>query len=147
MKAGFAERDITPELGMEKPGGYGKAFHSKYHDPCKIRAAVFDDGNCRVALCGIDGLFIYAPVVAAARAEIEANCGIAPECVMVGASHSHSAGPLGMVQPGEYDHASELVQYLAYEKSSARPTRPRSRPISVSAPATRTVSRSTDASA
>ena len=118
MKAGFAERDITPELGMEKPGGYGKAYLNRVHDPCKVRAAVFDGGDCRVALLGIDGLMIPAQVVHDARREIEATCGIAAGCVMAGASHSHSAGPLGMVQPGEYDDASDLVKYLAYEKSS-----------------------------
>lgn len=118
FRAGFAERDITPEIGMEQPGGYGKAFHTKLHDPCKVRAAVFDDGHGRVALVGIDALLIRGVTVQAARRQIEAQCGIPAGHVLVAASHSHSAGPTGMILPGEFDGASPLVQSLAYEKSS-----------------------------
>jgi hypothetical protein len=118
LKVGFAERNITPEIGMEQPGGYGKAFHRKIHDPCKVRAVVFDDGKSRVALVGIDALIIRRPTVLAARKAIHQQCGIAPEAILIGASHSHSSGPTGMILPGEYDHASPLVRSLAYEKSS-----------------------------
>lgn len=118
VKAGFAERDITPELGMEQPGGYGKSYHRSFHDACKVRAAVFDDGKKRVAIVGLDALAIRRPTVLAARAEIQKRCGIPPEAVLIAASHSHCSGPTCMILPGEYDHASDLVKKLAYEKSS-----------------------------
>src|SRR5688572_6838173 len=123
LKAGFAERDITPDIGMEEPGGYGKVFHKTFHDPCKVRAAVFGDGDARVALVGLDALMVPRHLVLSARQAIQERCGIAPGAIMIGASHSHSSGPLGMIQPGEYDDASPLVQQLAYEKSSCADAR------------------------
>src|SRR6476659_1187134 len=89
IKAGFAERDITPAIGMEQPGGYGKSFHRTFHDPCKVRAAEIDDGKRRVALIGTDSLIIPRKVVIDARALIAKQCGITPDSVMIGASHSH----------------------------------------------------------
>lgn len=118
FKAGFAERDVTPAIGMEVPGNYVKIFHKKLHDPCKVRAAVFDDGQLRVALVGVDALIVPRQIVEAARNDIQRQCGIAGTAVLIGASHSHSSGPTGMVQPGQYDHAPDFVRSLAYEHSS-----------------------------
>lgn len=119
IKAGFAERDITPALGMEQPGNYGKDFHTTFHDPCKVRVSVFDDGKKRVAFVGVDALMVPRGLVQRARTGIEKATGIPGGHVMIGASHSHSSGPIGMTQPGEFDFADTLVQDLAYNHSSA----------------------------
>ncbi|MEX2262120.1 MAG: hypothetical protein WD696_09220 [Bryobacteraceae bacterium] len=103
---------------MEQPGGYGKAFHKSFHDPCKVRVAVFDDGMKKCAIVGLDALIVPRRLVLAAREDIAARCGIPGEAVLINASHSHSSGPTGMVQPGEFDDAPELVRELAYQKSS-----------------------------
>ncbi len=118
FKAGFAEKDVSPAIGMEQPGGYGKSFHQSFHDACKARAAVFDDGKNVIALVGLDALGIDRRSVLRVRKKIQEQCGIPGDHVLIGASHSHSSGPVGMVMPGDYDHANEFVRKLAYQDSS-----------------------------
>lgn len=113
FKAGFAERDISPTVGMEQPGGYGKAYHQTFHDACKARAAVFDDGKTKVALVGIDSLFIRKPTVDAIRAAIQKECGIEPHAILISASHTHSGGPIGFPYPGEFSDSGDLAKNLA----------------------------------
>ncbi len=117
FRAGFAERDISPAIGMEQPGGYGKAFHQTFHDPCKARAVVFDDGKTRVAIVGIDALFIRRQTVQAVRSAIQKRCGIEPGSILISASHTHSGGPIGYYLPGEFDDASPLVRSLVYDRT------------------------------
>ena len=117
FKAGFAERDISPTVGMEQPGGYGKAYHRSFHDPCKVRAAVFDDGKARVAIVGIDALFIRRPTVHSIRTAIQQKCGIEPQSILISASHTHSGGPIGYYLPGEFDDAAPLVRSLVHDRT------------------------------
>ena len=118
FEAGFAEADVTPKLGMEQPGGYGKVFHQSFHDACKARAAVFRHNGTTVALVGLDALGIDRRSVLRVREQIQTKCGIPGPNILIGASHSHSSGPVGMVMPGDYDHSDTLVRKLAYDDSS-----------------------------
>ncbi|HCU36613.1 MAG TPA: hypothetical protein DGT21_14535 [Armatimonadetes bacterium] len=121
MKAGFASADITPSIGMERPGGFRKAFHEAIHDPCCAKACVIEAEGAVVALVGLDTLSVKRSVVEAARATIERKTGIAGANVLVGSSHTHSGGPTVGARPGEFAHASdpELCEYLAREHSTA----------------------------
>ncbi len=118
IKVGFAEVDVSPEIGMEQPSGYGKLYITKFHDPCKVRASVFDDGTNRTAIVGIDAGFIPEWLVKSVRKKVQSLCGIPGESILISASHSHSSGPTGMIYEGDFDHSSALVRELAYEKST-----------------------------
>lgn len=112
-RAGFAEADITPAIGSEIPGNYFKQFHKSIHDACKVRASYFENDGQAAWLIGIDALMIPRHVVEKVRSRVGSTS------ILIGASHSHSSGPVGMVQPGEYDHADAEVRRMAYQISSA----------------------------
>ena len=96
LKAGFAERDITPGIGMEQPGGYGKAYHRSFHDACKVRVAVFDDGSRRMALVGLDTLVVPRSVVVDARARIEKELKLPGDAVLPAPS---AHGQIALIGP------------------------------------------------
>ena len=59
VRAAFADGDISPEIGMESPGNYGKNYHKTFHDPCKVRVSAFQSGTKKVVIIGFDALAVY----------------------------------------------------------------------------------------
>ncbi len=94
MKIGFSAANITPSYGMERPGGTGKAYHQGVHDECWASACVLGEGAGAIAVVGLDTLSVKRSVVLAAREIITEATGMPGEHVMVGASHTHSGGPV-----------------------------------------------------
>ena len=94
--AGAAAAEITPDPAMPNwtvPRPYGEV-----HDPLRVRAVVLADGDSKVALIGWDLLDAREFAVARVRREVAAATGIAPERIMVQATHNH-AGPKSEMGP------------------------------------------------
>ena len=88
IQAGFYETDITPPIGTERPADFRKLLVRKIDDPLKIRAAVFTDGETRVALVGLDNIGCGEGF----RRKVEA---MLPEfSLIISASHTHYGGNL-----------------------------------------------------
>jgi neutral ceramidase len=94
LHVGFGVGDITPEAGMQMPGGFFKREGKGARDKLLAVACVVYDGTTPVALVGIDTLFITKPTVEAARRAIQKATMVPGENVLIGASHTHSGGPI-----------------------------------------------------
>jgi len=119
LQVGFSTADITPAIGMEMPGGYGKACISRIHDPLKARAAVFVDGTEAVVLVGLDTCEFQSPrIITEVRRAVEAQCGLPGDRILLAASHTHSGGPLFGMLPEEVADAPDLVKALIQQHST-----------------------------
>jgi hypothetical protein len=93
-QVGFGVADITPKVGAQMPGGFFKRTGKGIRDKLLAVACVITDGTTPVALVGIDTLFITRPTVDAARRAIAKATKIPGDNVLIGASHTHSGGPI-----------------------------------------------------
>lgn len=89
--AGAATSNITPEIGQEIIGGFVPYPSKHVHDELHVRCLVLDDGKTKLALVVCDLLGIHRIVSSEARQLIQEKVGIPPECVMISATHTHTA--------------------------------------------------------
>src|SRR5437868_13988167 len=94
LHVGFGVGDMTPDVGMEMPGGFFKRTGKGARDKLLAVACVVYDGTTPIALVGIDALFITKPTVQTARRLIQEKTKIGGDNVLIGASHTHSGGPI-----------------------------------------------------
>jgi neutral ceramidase len=91
FQAGAATSNITPPLGGEIIGGFVPYPSKHIHDELHARCLVLDDGKTKLALVVCDLLGIHRIVSDEARKLIATEHGIPRECVMISATHTHSA--------------------------------------------------------
>ena len=94
MKTGFAFRDITAPIGADMPGAFRSRVNRGVLDRLSVSAAVIDNGSDRVAVVGVDALFITRPLAQLAFGMIESRTDLSRDQVLIGASHTHNGGPV-----------------------------------------------------
>lgn len=102
LSVGFAEVDVTPELGR-KPvflAGFGdNRKATKIHDPIMARAVVLTDGRKKIALTSVDVVGLFLGSIERIRKEMPGF-----DYICVSATHNHE-GPdtLGLWGPNPFE--------------------------------------------
>ena len=92
LKAGAAQRDITPLLGISLVGYFHDRKAVDVRDPLYAKAIVLESDGERIAIVVCDLIALEREAVEKARRLIESNCGIPPQNVMIACTHTHT-GP------------------------------------------------------
>ena len=109
-RAGFAEIDITPSIGISKIGWIRDIKVDKILDPLYARVAVLESGGETIAFVQLDTLSIRWTTTNEIRQEVAKRFGYPGERVMVSATHNH-AGP-AVANCGEVKRDETYVEEL-----------------------------------
>ena len=97
LKAGAAQTNITPPLGMLLAGSLKGRRATDVHDELHGKALVLDDGTTQLAIVICDVICISRKTCDAAKALIVDRVGIPGDHVLIAATHTHT-GPA--MKPG-----------------------------------------------
>lgn len=110
LRVGTAAVNIDPPMGIPLAGYYNERGCEGVADDLFAKAAVWDDGQTRVAFVVCDLIGVPRPVVVEARRLIQERTGIPGANVMVSATHSHTGPVLISEFSGEADVIPTLVR-------------------------------------
>ena len=89
FRAGIAVRNVTPDPLLSVSGGVGPSNKAtRKEGELTVRALVFDQEGTRIAIVSADFLGFPAVLGNRVRAEVKE---IAPQNILIGATHTHSA--------------------------------------------------------
>lgn len=94
FRAGAATSNITPFLGTDLIGGFHPRGSVHIHDELHARCLVLDDGKTQLAIVIIDNVKFPSELHDPTKNLIQKTTGLAPENVLIAATHTHSAPSL-----------------------------------------------------
>jgi len=103
LRVGRAEVDITPPPGMPMGGYFYVRVNTGVHDPLYAKALVLDSDGVKVALVACDLESLPRRFVEAAQELIRRDTGIAPDHVIISATHTHTGPEMDHVMLAEIE--------------------------------------------
>ncbi|MCY1723199.1 hypothetical protein OU798_22815 [Prolixibacteraceae bacterium Z1-6] len=111
FKAAAAIRDITPDHLIPISGGMGTpTIPEGIQGKLSVRAMVFEKGDTKVAIVGVDNIGWPAYLGDLSRKKIK---GVKPENILIGVTHTHSA-PDAYGFPDESGQPAADLEYLTW---------------------------------
>jgi neutral ceramidase len=117
MRVGAAAVDITPKPGTPMAGYYRFRAVEGVRDPLYAKAIVLEQEGSLAALVTLDLVSTSRPVVEQARELIRQQSGIAPERVLISATHTHTGPQLPRDSLMDEITRANAPEGLAYMKA------------------------------
>lgn len=117
FRAGAATSNISPWLGMSINGNMHDGKTKHIHDELHARSLVLDDGKTKLAIIVCDSCMIPREVITEAKQLIQERSKIAPDHVLISATHAHSCPTAGSVFQSDPDPA--YLKFLAVRIADA----------------------------
>lgn len=115
LRAGAATSNITPWLGLPINGSMSPIESKHVHDELHVRCLVIDDGSTKFAFAVCDSCAVPRSIVEDAKQQIQKQTGIPADCVLISATHSHSAGSMteAFQSPTDLDYQKFVANRIA----------------------------------
>ncbi len=95
FRAGCVAIDISPRvLPAIRNGGFLEATSSRLDDPLHARCLVLSDGTTTLAIAIVDSCMVPRDVCDAIKQRVQRDVRIPADCVLIAATHTHSAPSL-----------------------------------------------------
>jgi neutral ceramidase len=112
FRAGACAQDITPtKFPISVNGGMQDRQATSAHDRLHARCLVLDDGTTKIAFAVCDSCMIPREITDVAKQRVAKAIGIPAECILISATHTHTAPTVSGVFQSEPDEAYQ--KYLA----------------------------------
>lgn len=120
LNVGLGAANITPSLGISMVGYYFDRKAEGIHDDLYAKCLWMDDGTQAAALVACDLCMVNRPTVAAARQRAAERLGLAPEQLLICATHTHT-GP-ALTEEYAAFAATRIADAVEMARREAAPT-------------------------